>query len=167
MPLRPQAFLCLALLLGLAACGPKKHENAQGRESAAEAPSAPLDAAAKASLAELPAPYNSGDPVNGERIFVRCRTCHTLDKGAPDLTGPNLWGLFGRKAGSKPDYTYSDPMKGAGFVWDALHLDKWLERPAAYIPGTKMTFIGLPNAQDRLDVIAYLKLSTGPKSKPK
>jgi cytochrome c len=164
MSLRPYAVLCLGLMLALSACG-KKTETSQQQSAAAPAAPVQMDAATKASLAELPAPFSSADPVAGERIFARCRACHTTEQGGPDMTGPNLWGLFGRKAGSKSGYTYSDAVKNAGFTWDAPHLDKWLNRPAAFLPGTKMTFIGLPNDKDRQDLIAYLKVSTGPGAK--
>ncbi len=76
------------------------------------------------------------------------------------MTGPNLHGVFGRKAGTFAGYAYSDAVKNSGFVWDAPLLDKWLSQPAKTLPGTKMTFVGLPNAQDRIDLIAYLKVAS-------
>jgi cytochrome c len=163
MSLRTPAFVCLGLLLALAACGPKKSaQGGAGNVPAGGAVPPELNPAGKALIAALPAPYNTGDPVAGERIFTRCRSCHTTEEGAPDLTGPNLWGVYGRKAGSKAGYVYSDGMKTQGYAWDAAHLDKWLERPAAVVPGTKMAFVGLPSDQDRKDVIAYLKVATSP-----
>jgi cytochrome c len=77
------------------------------------------------------------------------------------MTGPNLHGVFGRKAGSLAGFTYSDAMKGAGWTWDAQHLDAWLAGPQKLLPGTKMTFVGLTNAKDRIDVIAYLASASG------
>ena len=115
----------------------------------------------KALLAALPAPYNAGDLDNGQRKFALCRSCHTITQGGPDMTGPNLYGVFGRKAGSKPGYRYSDVVKNAGFDWDAEHLDKWLSSPRTFMPGTKMSFLGIPNEKDRVDLIAYLKVETG------
>jgi cytochrome c len=76
------------------------------------------------------------------------------------MTGPNLWGVFGRRAGSLDSFAYSDGLKAAGYNWDVEHLDKWITDPRATIPGTKMTFFGIKDAKDRTDVIAYLKAQT-------
>lgn len=133
----------------------------------ADAPAAaPTDVEKAAALAALPAPYNTGDLSNGQRKFALCRSCHTITEGGPDLTGPNLHGVFGRKAGAKADYNYSDVVKTAGFIWDAEHLDKWLANPRGFMPGTKMTFAGLKDPKDRIDLIAYLKVETGYKPAP-
>jgi cytochrome c len=81
------------------------------------------------------------------------------------MTGPNLWGIFGRKAGSRPGFTYSDDLKNAGWNWDADRIDKWITNPRAIEAGTKMTFVGMPNPTDRRDVIAFLKTQTSPAPK--
>ena len=70
--------------------------------------------------------------------------------------GPSHRGVFGRKAGSLPDYDYSDALKSANIVWNEETLDKWLTNPQSFVPGVKM-FFHLDSAQDRADVIAYLK----------
>jgi cytochrome c len=77
------------------------------------------------------------------------------------MTGPNLYGVFGRKAASVPGFSYSDPLKAAGWKWDAQHIDTWITDPKADLPGTKMTFAGLKDPKDRTDVIAYLMVNTG------
>jgi cytochrome c len=82
-------------------------------------------------------------------------------RGRSQHDGPNLYGVFGRKAGGKPDYKYSPAVAAAGFDWDAEHLDKWLDDPRGFMPGTKMTFAGLHDPKDRIDLIAYLKVETG------
>ena len=112
-------------------------------------------------LASLPPPYNTADLANGQRQSALCRACHTFTEGGPDLTGPNLHGVFGRKIGTKPGFAYSEPAKAAGFVWDAEHLDQWLANPQTFMPGTKMTFLGIKAPKDRDDLIAYLKVQTG------
>ena len=112
-------------------------------------------------LAALPAPYNTADLLNGQRQSALCRSCHTLTEGGPNLTGPNLHGVFGSKAGSKSGYTYSAAIKAAGFTWDAAKLDQWLADPKGFMPGTKMTFLGIRDAKDRIDLIAFLKVQTG------
>jgi cytochrome c len=157
-----------ALAVTLVACS---RDGGSSSEAPADAPAsapaaAPTDAEKALALAALPAPYNTGDLANGQRKFALCRSCHTITEGGPNLTGPNLHGVFGRKAGAGADYSYSDVVKAAGFIWDAEHLDKWLADPRGFMPGTKMTFAGLKDPKDRIDLIAYLKVETGYKPAP-
>ena len=86
--------------------------------------------------------------------------CHTLEKDGASTAGPNLHGVFGRKAGDRPRYNYSNAMRTATLTWDAEKLDHWLENPRTFLPGNKMTFPGLPDATDRRDVIAFLNTLT-------
>ena len=142
----------------LASCG--KSQTASGSGAPAAPAAEPTPEQAKALIAALPAPYNAADLDNGKHKFAQCRSCHTTSQGGPNMTGPNLWGVFGRKAGGQDGFAYSDGVKAAGFTWDAEHLDKWITDPRAMIPGTKMTFFGIQDAKDRVDVIAYLKSET-------
>ncbi len=123
---------------------------------ASSTPAASETPAQKAIVASLPAPYNTGDPAAGEAKFAQCRSCHAIAKGAPNLTGPNLYGVFGGPAASVAGFEFSDDLKNAHLTLDASTLDKWLENPKALAPNTKMTFAGLKTAQDRYDVIAFL-----------
>jgi cytochrome c len=101
-----------------------------------------------------------GNETRGERLFnQQCKACHTLDQGGHNLVGPNLHGLFGRKAGSA-DYQYSDTMKKSGITWDEKTLVDYLKDPKGKVPGTKMTFIGLRQEQQQDDMIAFLKKAT-------
>jgi len=95
----------------------------------------------------------AGDAARGEKLYEACQDCHSLDKND---VGPRHRGVFGRKAGSLPDYDYSDALKSASITWNEETLDKWLTDPQAVAPGAKM-FFHLDNPQDRADVIAYLK----------
>jgi cytochrome c len=94
-----------------------------------------------------------GDPARGEEIYQACTDCHSLDQND---VGPRHRGVYGRKAGSLPDYSYSDALKRANIVWTDETLDKWLTDPQTFVPGVKM-FFHLDNPQDRADVISYLK----------
>ncbi|MDP1914511.1 cytochrome c family protein [Brevundimonas sp.] len=154
---RPALIALVAL--ALTGCG-------QGQGEDASAPAAPVrpapSAAEKAALlATLPAPFSAADLDNGRRAFARCRSCHTITEGGPNMTGPNLYGVFGRQAGVHPGFNYSAAMQEADFVWDAGRLDDWLENPRTFLKGTKMSFAGIPDATDRRDVIAFLKIETG------
>nr|WP_255504810.1 cytochrome c family protein [Novosphingobium sp. EMRT-2] len=99
-----------------------------------------------------------GDAAKGEKIFAKCKACHTIEQGGANGIGPNLFGIAGEKvAGDRGGFAFSDALKAKGGTWDDATLDAWLSGPAKFAAGTKMTFAGLPSAQDRADVIAYLK----------
>jgi cytochrome c len=102
----------------------------------------------------------TGDPAHGAQIYQRCQLCHSIEH---DLVGPRHIGLFGRKAGSIAGYPYSTAMKNSGITWSEDTLNQFLSGPQAFVPGTRMTFTGLPDDQERADVIAYLKEAAKPK----
>jgi cytochrome c len=157
--MRAPVLALVATGLVLAGCG----QNSSSSSGTAAPPPPPLTPTqVKALVATLPAPYNTGDPEAGKADFTQCAACHTTVQGGPNMTGPNLYGVFGRKAGGQPDYAYSDALKSAGWTWDAQRIDQWITNPHTVLPGTKMTFVGMPSQKDRLDVIAYLKGATSP-----
>jgi cytochrome c len=122
------------------------------RSIAAAAFAAVLFTGAQAAMAQ--------DAENGEQVFKKCQICHRVGEGAKNLVGPQLNGIVGRKAGSVEGFSYSQSNKDAatrGLVWSEDELNKYLEAPAAYMPGTKMSFAGLKDEADRKDVIAFLK----------
>jgi cytochrome c len=102
----------------------------------------------------------TGDPEAGRRVFARCRSCHVLEEGV-NRVGPSLYGIFGRETGSVEGFRYSDANANAGITWTGETMFEYLENPREYIPGTIMSFPGLRDPQDRVDVIAYMKENGG------
>ena len=88
--------------------------------------------------------------------FARCAVCHNAEKGAPAKIGPNLWGVYGKKAASS-SFTYSAALKSAKLTWNDATLDKWLTGPMQLVPGTMMSFPGLKEPAKRAELIAWLK----------
>jgi cytochrome c len=111
----------------------------------------------------LPGPQTvaaAGDPERGAQVFRSCAACHTLERGA-HRTGPSLAGVHGRQAGTAEGFNrYSDALRSADLVWREDTLNNFLADPQAFLPGNRMTFSGLADAQARADVIAYLQTAT-------
>ena len=102
--------------------------------------------------------------VRGEAVYARCTACHAL---AQNRVGPKHCGLFGRTSGSVPDFEYSAAMKRAHIVWNAQTLDRFLASPLKMVPGTAMTYDGVPDAADRANLIAFLReAGKSPECKP-
>lgn len=99
--------------------------------------------------------YAGGDAAAGKKVFNKCAICHSPAPGKNSI-GPTLFGIVGRHSASGAGYSYSDAMKAANKTWDAATLDVYLTDPKAMVPGTKMTFAGLPKPEDRANLIAYL-----------
>ncbi|MBN8606564.1 MAG: cytochrome c family protein [Caulobacterales bacterium] len=164
-------LMSAALIATLVACGPSPTPQAEAPASApASSTPAPATPAAEgpsaeqvqAALAALPAPYNAANYEAGRRVFAQCRSCHTIEAGAPNRVGPNLHGVFGREIGSLEGFNYSQPVQDANFVWDAAQLDHWLQNPQTFLPGNRMAFAGVRNEEQRRDLIAYLMVDSAP-----
>jgi cytochrome c len=100
-----------------------------------------------------------GDAAKGEKLFKKCKACHTIGDGAKNRTGPVLTGILDNKAGQNPNYKYSSGMKEAaagGLVWDAASLTSFLTKPKAFVKGTRMGFPGFKKPTDIENVLAYL-----------
>ena len=110
----------------------------------------------------------SADPAAGESVTRKCTACHTFDEGGPNRVGPNLWDIVGRPIGGADGFNYSDALSGlADQTWSYENLDAFLAAPKAWAPGTKMAYAGLKKADDRAELIAYMRgLSNDPKPLP-
>jgi cytochrome c len=109
----------------------------------------------------------SASAEHGAQVAKQCTICHNLQEGQGPKVGPDLYGVVGRQIASKPGFNYSSALKAKGGTWTFDELNKWLLDPRADVPGTAMTFAGLPNEKQRADVIAYLNtLSKNPEPLP-
>ena len=114
-------------------------------------------AAAALAAASTPAAFAQGDPAAGKALYAsRCSACHSIDFNG---TGPMHRNLFGRRAGSVPGFAYSAALKQSNVVWSEATLDRWLTDPEKFIPGQRM-FISVPDAKERADLIAWLRVAT-------
>ncbi len=128
-----------------------------GAECGAAAPAA-AGAPAPPKLEPIGPLMAKADPAHGQQVAKVCLQCHTFGKGEPNKIGPNLFGIMEENIASVPGYTFSAALqKLKGEKWDPEKLNAWLFKPQEFAQGTKMTFAGLPKAQDRADVIAYLE----------
>ena len=100
----------------------------------------------------------AADLQKGKVAFMRCAACHTVEAGAAHRLGPNLAGIVGTKAGSQAGFNYSPAMKKAAatVTWDAATLQRWIQRPAAVVPGTSMAYANSLNDAEVKALIAYL-----------
>jgi cytochrome c len=147
--------------------GEKPHESAirigdVGASAPAAAPAAP---AAPEPISGLLANANVE---NGKTIAQRqCSSCHTFNEGGRNGIGPNLYGIVGAPHGHAEGFNYSAALKSKPGPWTYEELNAWLFKPSAYAPGTRMSYAGLPNTQQRADLIAYLRtLSPNPQPLP-
>ena len=115
-----------------------------------------LSAAAALALVSSSA-FAAGDPEAGAKVFMKCGACHKIGPGAKNGVGPSLNGVAGRKSGTAEGYNYSEANKNSGLTWDEATFKEYITGPQKKIPGTKMTFPGLPKPEDRADIIAWLR----------
>ena len=155
---------CLVPLLVVAACGSRGADNDDGEAIQLAAPIVYSDAEKAEIQKTFPAPYNTADLAAGEKQFNKCRACHTITPDGMNMTGPHLFGVIGRKAGTSAGYPYSEAMQKHGVVWDYETLDTFIKAPQATVKGTKMGYPGVPDDTDRRNLIAYIELMSRPKA---
>jgi cytochrome c len=151
---RQLALIILWSSLVATACG-QQQTAAPAAAGAAQPPAADLDTRLAAA-----------DLDKGRRLFLQCRACHSLEEGGANKVGPNLWGMFGRKAGLAPGFSYSEAVSKASIVWSPVTLDTWLARPSEFLPGNRMVYAGMPDPADRASLIAYVLRETSPAVPP-
>ena len=100
----------------------------------------------------------TADVAAGEVLHKKCLTCHSFDKGGPNKVGPNLWNIVNRDKGVVAGYAYSDALKAKGGNWSYDSLNQFLYKSKEYIAGTKMNFAGFKTAQERANIVAYLRM---------
>lgn len=161
----PLTLSALAPIALLAACGGGSEQPEASDDAAA--PEA-TETTAAAPAAEAPAADNTdtvdgttlaaftGDAAAGEKVFLQCKSCHVVEPGQNRI-GPSLAGIIGREAGTVEGFSYTDANKNSGITWTKEKMFQYLENPMRVVPGTKMAFAGLKDAQARADVIAYLE----------
>lgn len=124
----------------------------------------PIEVAATGDAEPLPFPQPEWvaamDATRGAKVFKKCQSCHNTDEGGANGTGPNLWNVVGAKPGANGGFAYSAPMAGMETNWTYEALDGFLTKPAKYLSGTKMAFVGLKKAEDRAAVIEYLRIAS-------
>ncbi|MGB3166596.1 MAG: c-type cytochrome [Alteraurantiacibacter sp.] len=125
---------------------------------AIEAPEEGEGGASGPSLAQLLA---AGDAGAGEAVFAKCQSCHTIAQGGPAGIGPNLYGVLGQPIAGKGGFSYSSALSGKGESWTYENMDAWLASPRGFANGTSMSFAGLGSAEDRANVILYLRANGG------
>jgi cytochrome c len=164
-----KAYLGVSLgvvaLLALPACSKKAEDDAA--PAAATTETAATNASTPAAATTAPAADNTdtldgskfasftGDAAAGEKVFLNCKTCHSSEAGK-NMVGPSLHAIQGRTSGTIAGYSYSAANKASGIVWNNEKLFQYLENPQRVIPGTKMTYTGVKDPQQRANVIAYL-----------
>ena len=156
--IRPRLLTAFTMVLAVAACGDPAGESYEPSLTAANLGQQAIKTPAEWLSSE---PYSAADLDAGRGQARVCLACHSLNDGGPNMIGPNLYGFFGRAVGGVDNYSYSDALQGADFVWTPRALDSWLREPAGFLPGNRMIYAGVPDETDRRDLIAFLLVTTG------
>ena len=132
-----------------------------------EAPEAEAVQASSETSVDITALLAMGDIAHGEKVFRKCKSCHSIKEGGKNNIGPKLWNVMFRPVGSVTEYKYSKALSSYGNEWSWEEMNGFLIKPSTWIKGNKMGFAGLKNEKDRASVILYLNQnSNNPKPLP-
>jgi len=135
----------------LASCG------SGGESTATSTPTSQPETASIVQTASALSPIE-----RGAKLYKRCKACHTLEDGGKHKVGPNLWAVYGAKAGSKEGFNYSKVMAASDIVWDDTTLDAYIKKPSEFMKGNRMSFVGIKKQEDRDALLIYMKAQTTP-----
>lgn len=147
-------YMILPMIL-LTACGGGEESTSSSTPVSTPAPRAGTAPVVKTASATTPME-------RGAKLYKRCRACHTLDQGGKHKVGPNLWDIYGAKAGAKEGFNYSKVMAASEIIWDDATLDAYIKKPSAFMKGNRMSFVGIKKAEDRAALLLYMKAQTTP-----
>jgi len=158
-------FATSIAVFALAGCSPSGNTNTsttvKTTKSVPTTQSKPIENSASDAIKTAAA--DTVDPfARGEKLYKRCKTCHTLSQGGRHKIGPNLWAVNGSVAGTREDFAYSEAMKSSGLQWTDETLNEFLKKPSRYMPKNRMSFVGLKRPEDRDALIKYLNKATTP-----
>tara|TARA_B100001250_G_scaffold357437_1_gene333162 strand:- start:5417 stop:5938 length:522 start_codon:yes stop_codon:yes gene_type:complete len=114
------------------------------------------DSASSDKSGDIMALLASANASEGEKVFKKCASCHSISRGGKNKIGPALWGVIGRQVGTVAEYKYSKSLIAYGKKWSFEEMNGFLIKPKEWIPGTKMAFAGLKNEKDRASLILYM-----------
>ncbi|WP_298487538.1 c-type cytochrome [uncultured Maribacter sp.] len=143
-------FLCTLLLIS--SCGQKEKKEEPTFNIKTESKTTPV--------AETSSDKTQDTNILGKRMFIACAACHNLKKGEAHKVGPNLYGIFNKKAATTEGFEYSEALKNSGITWSEETIRKWMQDPAGYVPQTKMAFVGIKKEEQQTALIEYLKEET-------
>lgn len=171
-----RAVATLAWLLAVAACGEQGADRNAQTSDEEEAPSSsttvtadtpahkpnatdklPVNAPSRGIEDALAEMDEGCDRILAERTITQCRVCHSVSEGQPNMTGPNLYGVYERQAAMVSGFAYSPTLRDAGLTWDEDTLNQFLENPQTYLPGNRMAFGGVRDAEARSALVCLLK----------
>jgi len=143
-------YMFLPVIL-LTACG------GGGESTSAPTPATKVETAPIVQTASTVTPME-----RGAKLYKRCKACHTLEEGGKHKVGPNLWAVYGAKAGAKEGFNYSKVMADSEVIWDDTTLDAYIKKPSEFMKGNRMSFVGIKKQEDRDALLLYLKAETTP-----